>query len=88
MSLWYVPLHGCIIPPSSPDYFAHMAALNNLLTMAHQLKSDVQTSSSHRYIAHQTALLHVSLWVGRCVDSSVNSEGVCKMCGVEMEIHT
>eukprot|EP00731_Ephydatia_muelleri_P029530 Em0021g53a len=68
--------------PSSTmdDYFAHMAALNNLLTMAHQLKADVQTSSSHRYIAHQTALLHqcVTMVGGPLAEYKKDIEGAFK----------
>ncbi len=41
-------------------YFSHLTSLNNLLTMAQQLHADVQTCASHKYIAHQIALIYVS----------------------------
>ncbi len=37
-----------------------MANLSNILTMARQLNSDVLSSPSHKYIAHETALVYVS----------------------------
>ena len=47
----------CVLPAG---YFAHLSALNNILMMSQQLNSDLRTCASHKYIAHQTALLYVS----------------------------
>ena len=43
-----------------PGYFAHVACLNNLLSMSKQLISEVQNADTHKYISYETALLHVS----------------------------
>ena len=50
---------------SFAGYFSHLSAIHNVLTMSQQLNTDVLTSPSHKYIAHQMALLYVSqcLWV-------------------------
>jgi len=48
-----------IASPIMDGYFSHLATLNNVLTMAHQLNTDVRCCASHKYIAHQTALLYV-----------------------------
>ncbi len=44
----------------SLGYIARVTALNNLLVLAQQLLTNIQTSVSHKYIAHQLALLYVS----------------------------
>ena len=47
------------VPPYT-DYLTKLSQLHMVLALAQQLSSDVQLSSSHKYIAHQTALLYVS----------------------------
>ena len=44
-------------------YYARVTALNNLLVLSQQLQKNVQTSVSHKYIAHQLALLYVSVFM-------------------------
>ena len=45
--------------PSSPmDYFQYLSRLNNLMIMSQELNADNNSCSSHKYIAHQLALLH------------------------------
>ena len=41
-------------------YFSHLSALHNVLTMSQQLNTDILSSPSHKYVAHQMALLYVS----------------------------
>lgn len=45
-----------------PGYFAHMACLNNLLSMSKQLIGEIQNADAHKYISYETALLHVSMY--------------------------
>ena len=47
-------------PEFSAGYLAKLSQLHMVVTLAQQLSSDVQICSSHKYIAHQTALLYVS----------------------------
>lgn len=47
--------------PIMDGYFAHLSSLNNILMMSQQLNSDLRTCASHKYIAHQTALLYQCL---------------------------
>ncbi len=57
-SAFIVPSH----PPLSLSlgYMAQVTALHNMLVLAQQLQTNVHTSVSHKYIAHQLALLYVS----------------------------
>ena len=41
-------------------YLMKLTEIHNVITLAQQLQSDLLTCSSHKYIAHQTALLYVS----------------------------
>lgn len=43
-----------------PDYFCCVSNLSQLSTLARQLHNDSSNPSSHKYIAHQLALLYVS----------------------------
>ena len=63
------------LAPLPPGYFSHLTSLNNLLTMAQQLSTDAQHCVSHKYIAHQTALLYVSPAAGTAVCTVVVKEG-------------
>ena len=42
------------------DYFTSLSALSQLSTLARQMHSDAANPTSHKYIAHQLALLYVS----------------------------
>ena len=42
-------------------YFQHLGMLNQLITLSHQLNSDAFNLTNHKYMAHQTALLYVSV---------------------------
>ena len=42
-----------------PAYLSQLSELNSVLTLAQQISCDLHTSVSHKYIAHQTALLYV-----------------------------
>lgn len=42
-------------------YFQQFAMLNQMVTMCQQLNSDIFNLTNHKYIAHQTALLYVSI---------------------------
>ena len=48
------------VTPTPRDYYNLMTQLNNLLSMAQQLRSDVNLSN-HKYMAHQVALLYQCL---------------------------
>lgn len=52
-----------ITSPEIDGYFAHMACLNNLLSMSKQLIGEIQNADAHKYISYETALLH------QCVSS-------------------
>ena len=43
-----------------PDYFPHIGKLNQLLVLSQQLEDDVKHLGSHKYIAHQLAVIYVS----------------------------
>ncbi|XP_068686165.1 uncharacterized protein [Montipora foliosa] len=43
---------------SMDGYFQHLAMLNQLITLSHQLNSDAHNLTNHKYMAHQTALLY------------------------------
>ena len=43
-----------------PGYLGRLSLLHSVMTLAQQISSDIQTCSSHKYVAHQTALLYVS----------------------------
>ena len=43
-------------------YFQHLGMLNQLITLSHQLNSDAFNLTNHKYMAHQTALLYVSVY--------------------------
>ncbi|CAH1781787.1 unnamed protein product, partial [Owenia fusiformis] len=42
-------------------YFPRMQALNQVVTLAHQLNSDVCNLYNHKYVAYQIALLYQSM---------------------------
>jgi hypothetical protein len=41
-----------------PGYLGRLSLLHSVMTLAQQISSDIQTCSSHKYVAHQTALLY------------------------------
>lgn len=43
-------------------YMTKVSQLQMILTLAQQLNCDVQNCPSHKYLAHQTALLYVGLY--------------------------
>eukprot|EP01052_Picozoa_sp_SAG31_P025354 SAG31_NODE_2218_length_6159_cov_3.265182_2_plen_99_part_00 len=43
------------------DYLSYMSSVNQLLHMAKQLREDVLGGKTHKYMAHQVALLYVSM---------------------------
>lgn len=49
----------CRTLPSIPmDYFQYLSKLNNLMIMSQELNADNNNCISHKYLAHQLALLH------------------------------
>lgn len=46
---------------NTDNYFTSMSALSQLSTLARQMHSDAANPSSHKYIAHQLALLYQSV---------------------------
>lgn len=47
--------------PLMDGYFSHLTSLHNVLTLSQQLNTDILTSHSHKYVAHQLALLYQSI---------------------------
>ena len=47
--------------PFSAGYFQHLSTLNQVSMMCQQLRHDATNLSNHKYIAHQIALLYVSI---------------------------
>lgn len=46
---------------SMTGYLTKQSQLHGIVALAQQLSTDVQSCSSHKYIAHQTALLYVRI---------------------------
>jgi hypothetical protein len=44
-------------------YFASVSTLSQLTTLARQMHNDCVNTSSHKYIAHQLALMYVSIYI-------------------------
>ncbi|KAG5833324.1 uncharacterized protein si:ch211-218d20.15 [Anguilla anguilla] len=44
--------------PTMDDYFPHIGKLNQLLVLSQQLEDDVRHLGSHKYIAHQLAVVY------------------------------
>lgn len=42
-----------------PEYFFHIAKLNQLLVLSQQLEEDIRHLGSHKYIAHQLSVIYV-----------------------------
>ena len=51
----------CVVVFHVIGYFQHLGMLNQLITLSHQLNSDAFNLTNHKYMAHQTALLYVSV---------------------------
>jgi len=47
----------------SLGYFDRLAALNQLNMMSNQIYFDLHNLGNHKYVAHQTALLYVSIHI-------------------------
>ncbi|XP_077987525.1 uncharacterized protein LOC144442130 [Glandiceps talaboti] len=43
------------------DYFSHVAALNQVVSLCNLLNADINNLNNHKYVAHQIALLYQSL---------------------------
>ena len=41
-------------------YFSQLGSMHQVVTLAHQINSDITNLPNHKYIAHQLVLLHVS----------------------------
>eukprot|EP00040_Diaphanoeca_grandis_P017173 m.89221 g.89221 ORF g.89221 m.89221 type:complete len:257 (-) comp26276_c0_seq1:237-1007(-) len=57
------PLKFEIKKVAMDTYFEHFAMLNQLVSIAEQLKSDLTRPATHKYIAHQIAILYQCLSV-------------------------
>ena len=41
------------------DYIGYMNTMNQVISMSRQLRDDVISGNTHKYMAHQVALLYV-----------------------------
>ena len=48
-------------PDAYGDYLGYMTTLNQLVSMTQQLRDDIVSGNTHKYMAHQVALLYVSV---------------------------
>ena len=57
------------------DYLKRIAALNQLVAMAHQLRRDAASHATQKYLAHQIALLYVR----PCTQTRPLPDAVCSL---------